>query len=67
MSTRNTRPDPPMDPAVRNEILLIVMAAFALILFLCNFGLVGKAGDVISGVMLVFLVFWLMWRPLLFF
>ncbi len=51
MSTRNTRPDPPMDPAVRNEILLIVMAAFALILFLCNFGLVGKAGDVISGVM----------------
>ena len=40
-----------MDPAVRNEILLIVMAAFALILFLCNFGLVGKAGDVISGVM----------------
>lgn len=50
-TVRNTRQDPPMDPAVRNEILLIVLAAFALILFLCNFGLVGKAGDAISGVM----------------
>ena len=40
-----------MDPAVRNEILLIVLAALALILFLCNFGVVGKFGDVVSGVM----------------
>lgn len=40
-----------MDPAVRNEILLIVLAAFALILFLCNFGVVGKFGDVVSSVM----------------
>ncbi len=48
---RNARQDPPMDPAVRNEILLIVLAALALILFLCNFGLVGKAGDAVSGVM----------------
>lgn len=49
--SRNTRQDPPMDPAVRNEILLIVLAALALILFLCNFGLVGKFGDVVSSVM----------------
>lgn len=49
--SRNIRQDPPMDPAVRNEILLIVLAALALILFLCNFGLVGKFGDVVSSMM----------------
>ena len=40
-----------MDVAIRNEILLIVFLALAIILFLCNFGVVGKAGDTISGVM----------------
>jgi len=40
-----------MDPGIRNEILLIVLAAFALILFLCNFGVVGSFGDVVSNVM----------------
>ena len=49
--SRNVRQDTPMDPAVRNEILLIVLAAFALILFLCNFGLVGKFGGAVSSVM----------------
>ncbi len=49
--SRSARQDAPMDPAVRNEILLIVLAAFALILFLCNFGVVGKFGDVVSSVM----------------
>lgn len=49
--SRSARQDTPMDPAVRNEILLIVLAALALILFLCNFGLVGKAGDAVSSVM----------------
>lgn len=48
---RNSRQAPPMDPGIRNEILLIVLAALALILFLCNFGLVGKFGDVVSDVM----------------
>ena len=48
---RSVRQDAPMDPAVRNEILLIVLAALALILFLCNFGLVGKFGSVLSSVM----------------
>lgn len=48
---RSARQDAPMDPAVRNEILLIVLAAFALILFLCNFGLVGKFGSAVSSVM----------------
>lgn len=49
--SRNVRQDAPMDPAVRNEILLIVLAALALILFLCNFGVVGKFGDAVSSVM----------------
>ncbi|MDE6602742.1 MAG: DNA translocase FtsK [Lachnospiraceae bacterium] len=48
---RSARQDAPMDPAVRNEILLIVLAALALILFLCNFGLVGKFGSAVSSVM----------------
>lgn len=42
---------PPMDVAIRNEILLIVFAALAVILFLCNFGIVGKAGNMVSDVM----------------
>lgn len=57
-STGNTRTksqtgrqNQPMDPGIRNEILLIVLAALALILFLCNFGVVGKFGDVVSDVM----------------
>lgn len=49
--SRSARQDAPMDPAVRNEILLIVLAALALILFLCNFGLVGKFGGAVSSVM----------------
>ena len=40
-----------MDLAIRNEILLIVLAALAVILFLCNFGVVGKAGNAVSDVM----------------
>ena len=50
-NTRTRRQDPPMDLAIRNEILLIVLAALAIILFLCNFGVVGKVGDAVSGVM----------------
>ncbi len=41
----------PMDSAIRNEIMLIVSFALAVILFLCNFGVVGKAGNVISDIM----------------
>ncbi|MDE6943423.1 MAG: DNA translocase FtsK, partial [Lachnospiraceae bacterium] len=48
--SRNTHAEP-MDVAIRNEILLIVFLALAIILFLCNFGIVGKAGDVVSDVM----------------
>lgn len=41
----------PMDIAIRNEILLIGFLALAIILFLCNFGVVGKIGDLVSDVM----------------
>ena len=47
---RNRRSEP-MDLAIRNEILLIVILALAIILFLCNFGVVGKIGDVLSSFM----------------
>ncbi len=49
-SGRTSQPQP-MDIAIRNEIMLIVFLALAIILFLCNFGVVGKAGDVVSDVM----------------
>ncbi len=49
-SGRSAGPQP-MDIAIRNEIMLIVFLALAIILFLCNFGVVGKAGDVVSDVM----------------
>ena len=48
--SRSTQAEP-MDVAIRNEILLIVFLALAIILFLCNFGVVGKAGNIISDVM----------------
>lgn len=50
-NTRQRQPDPPMDMAIRNEIMLFVLAAVALVLFLCNFGVIGAVGDVISGMM----------------
>lgn len=49
-NSRSTQAEP-MDVAIRNEILLIVFLALAIILFLCNFGVVGKAGNIISDVM----------------
>lgn len=41
----------PMDIAIRNEILLIVFLALAIVLFLCNFGIVGSIGNAVSGFM----------------
>jgi len=40
-----------MDIAIRNEIILIAFLAICVILFLCNFGIVGKFGDVVSTFM----------------
>ncbi|MCM1388336.1 MAG: DNA translocase FtsK [Bacillus sp. (in: Bacteria)] len=39
----------PMTLAIRNEILLIVFFALAVILFLCNFGIVGTVGNAVSS------------------
>ncbi len=41
----------PMDVALRNEIILIVLFAVAVFLFLCNFGIVGVMGDTVSDAM----------------
>ncbi len=41
----------PMDVAIRNEIILIAFLAISVILFLCNFGIVGKFGDMVSTFM----------------
>ncbi|MCH5256327.1 MAG: DNA translocase FtsK [Lachnospiraceae bacterium] len=50
-SADRVRNDEPMDLAIRNEISLLVILALAIILFLCNFGIVGKAGDAASSFM----------------
>ena len=49
--TSSTRRGEPMDIAIRNEIILIAFLALSVILFLCNFGIVGKIGDVVSTFM----------------
>ncbi len=66
-SSYNARRGEPMDTAIRNEILLIAFLALSVILFLCNFGIVGKIGDAVSAFM--FGVFGLMAyiMPVLFF
>lgn len=50
-NNKNTKNSKPMDTAIRNEILLIALLAVAVVLFLCNFGVIGVAGDMISDVM----------------
>ncbi len=40
-----------MDSAVLYDILMIGLFAVAIILFLCNFGIIGTAGNAVSGVM----------------
>lgn len=50
-ASRNKRNSEPMDIAIRNEILLIALFAVAVILFLCNFGVIGVVGNAISNVM----------------
>ena len=41
----------PMDVAIRNEIVLIILIALCLCLFLCNILNFGPIGDAVSGVM----------------
>ncbi len=46
---QRSRRGEPMAVAIRNEIVLIVLLALAIILFLCNFGIVGAIGDAVSS------------------
>ena len=51
-NTRNKKTvEDTMDSAVLYDILMIALFAIAIILFLCNFGVIGTAGNAISGVM----------------
>ncbi|MGN0377253.1 MAG: DNA translocase FtsK 4TM domain-containing protein [Suilimivivens sp.] len=50
-SSADNRNSKPMDTAIRNEIILIALLAVAIVLFLCNFGVIGVAGDMVSSVM----------------
>lgn len=50
-SAGSKRRGEPMDVAIRNEIILIAFLAISVILFLCNFGIVGKFGDMVSTFM----------------
>ncbi len=50
-NSRTPRQAEPMDRAIKNEVILIGVFALAVFLFLCNFGIVGTAGNMVSDVM----------------
>lgn len=46
---RNSRQYTDQESAIFHEVVLILLFAAAVILFLCNFGVIGTVGDAISG------------------
>ena len=64
---RNARQSEPMDLAIKNEVILIGVFALAVFLFLCNFGVVGVMGDMVSGVLFGILGWTSYAAPVLFF
>ena len=48
---QTSRNVPEQDSVISDEIILIGIFAIAILLFLCNFGIIGTAGNVISGIM----------------
>ena len=50
-NTKSTRAYTPEENAIFKEVGLIVLLALVVILFLCNFGIIGNLGDSISEVM----------------
>lgn len=50
-NAKASRQAKPMDSEIKNEVILIGVFALAVFLFLCNFGVVGTAGDIVSNVM----------------
>ncbi len=49
--TSSSRQYSEQESALFHEVILILLFAVSIILFLCNFGLIGKAGDVISNIL----------------
>lgn len=49
--SRTNKKTAAQESVVRSEILLIGVLAAAVLLFLCNFGVIGTVGDAVSGVM----------------
>ncbi len=56
-----------MDVAIKHEVMLIAVFAMAVFLFLCNFGIVGVMGDIVSNVMFGILGLTSYAAPILFF
>lgn len=50
-STRKKNQQQEFSAEVREEVLLLSGIAITILLFLCNFGIIGKFGDVVSGIM----------------
>lgn len=50
-NTRRKTAEESIDGAILYDIMMIGLFAVAVILFLCNFGIIGPAGNAISGVM----------------
>lgn len=49
--SQNSNVQEQINPEVKTEIILIAVFALCILLFLCNFHLIGVVGEVISGVM----------------
>lgn len=65
---RNTRKQEEFSAEVREEVLLLSGIAVTILLFLCNFHIIGKFGDTVSGVMFgVFGILAYIAPPVLFF
>lgn len=48
-STRRKNAEP-LDSSLQDEIVMILILAVCVLLFLCNFGIIGKVGDVLSDI-----------------
>ena len=46
------------DKELREKIAIAVFVILMLLLFLCNFGLIGTVGDAVSGFLLAYSVCW---------
>ena len=61
------RENEPLNYALRSEILIIVLLALMLFLFLCNFGVCGSFGNMMSSIMFGIFGFMAYFTPILIF